>query len=122
MTITQTITHDTTAPLILVEDVGGMPGLPGKLVTSIVGRRFGCALKYHALELHIKASILVKISGSGGPPPFPSPVKNFQKCPKCKKWISSPNQDIRTSAFSPSKALLYRFYIGFLPVPESPSQ
>ena len=39
------------------------------------------------VDVDLKTSIVVKISGSG-PPPFPSPVKKNQKCPKCKKWIN----------------------------------
>ena len=42
-------------------------------------------LKFEVLKFEIKASILVKICGSGRPPPFRLQSKIFQKCPKYKK-------------------------------------
>ena len=46
----------------------------------------------HDAERHTaRLRFLSKSMVPGDPPPFPSPVKTFQKCPKCKKWISSEN-------------------------------
>ena len=50
---------------------------------------------------HCKTSILVKISGSGGDPPYPSPAQNISEMPKVQK-VDIESQTMRPAFDRPS--------------------